>query len=611
MEKDEVPWDSLDQLKEENNLLKVGRNGKPDFRYFYLSPDYTYLAYKGGKKESESSRVEWTKCKKELSIGPNTANFARLNGTYKTNCFSIEKLDGTTLDIVCKDKAEFTMCIEAIKYLLKNGPPNDKDRTKLKRNTLKPGAVGEPKKIANKIVVKPKDDVTTLMEKSNDAYAWGMAGWGQLGSGDEGDKNIPTLVKSMLGKGVKFISCGTAHSAAITENDEIFTWGCGGCGRLGLGNADSILEPKQLFISGRNPWIFSKVSCGDMHTMAMTGDGKLYTWGQGCYGALGVGDSIDKLVPTLVEEVTVTNICAGTMCSFIIQDDGKLYSCGEGAYGRLGVGHCDVISPTFKCIDALSNVSMIAVGEFHAAAIANNDELYTWGANHNGQLGHGDFEQRNSPEFVESFRGKEVLHISSGASHMCAIINVKKLSIHMAYSWGSNSCGQLGQGPTAEKSVCTPHPLSGKLGNCSIEYITCGAFHNAAILVSEEGGEEVKELYSWGDNTYGQLGNGTFSGRQSVPTIVQALSSKNARSVYCGGFHTFASVPVMWINDAEAANCMNCQAPFSFINRRHHCRNCGGLYDDKCTSKRIPILKMGYADPQRVCDNCYNKIRNG
>jgi alpha-tubulin suppressor-like RCC1 family protein len=619
-----VPWEILDGLREGDKLLKIGRRGKPEFREVKVSADCVNLCWESKKDKNGWMEVPLASC--ELKIGPTTENFARFP-IYKTNCFSVlHDNHSLSLDIVCKDKTEFTKWIDGIKFLLKNGPPSEAARKspdakmKMSRKSMKVVKAGTntsaPAGMAGaKKAVDAQQMLKERMEENNDAYSWGQAGWGQLGQGNEDNKLFPTLLESMLGKGIKYISCGHAHTAVITESNDIFTWGAGGCGRLGNGTADSSLTPKQLFVTGRMPWTFVKVSCGDLHTLAMKEDGKLYTWGHGAFGALGHGDCKDFLVPTLVEEISAVDICAGSMCSFVIQDDGKLYSCGEGSHGRLGIGHVDIISATFQCIESLSNVTQIACGEYFTAAIVNSEELYTWGANKDGQLGHGDFIDRSSPELVESFRGKSVMHVSCGAAHMVSIVNVKKLSLHMAYSWGSNSCGQLGQGTTAEKAVSTPHPLTGKLGTSNINYITCGAFHTAALTLSSEkdaDDDSNVELYTWGNNTYGQLGVGQLAESYvNTPTLVTYLSSKNTRSVHCGAFHTFATVAAMWINDEEATQCMACKSSFTTFNRRHHCRHCGGVYCSKCSSKKIPLLKFGLVEPQRVCDKCYNKVKGG
>ena len=96
---------------------------------------------------------------------------------------------------------------------------------------------------------------------------------------------------------------------------------------------------------------------------------------------------------------------------------------------------------------------------------------------------------------VEAFRGKPVLQVSAGAAHMVAVINVKKLNLRLAYSWGSNSCGQLGQGPSADKVVNAPKPLSGQFGQSNVDQVECGAFHSALLRTQTMVADDKGRLY--------------------------------------------------------------------------------------------------------------------
>lgn len=89
------------------------------------------------------------------------------------------------------------------------------------------------------------------------------------------------------------------------------------------------------------------------------------------------------------------------------------------------------------------------------------------------------------------------------------------------------------------------------------------------------------------------------------PVLVDTLQGKEVRAVACGGRHTVILVAKEWIGDAEAAQCMRCSVKFSFSQRRHHCRNCGGVFCGKCSAHRLPLLTLGFVDPVRVCNSCF------
>jgi hypothetical protein len=93
------------------------------------------------------------------------------------------------------------------------------------------------------------------------------------------------------------------------------------------------------------------------------------------------------------------------------------------------------------------------------------------------------------------------------------------------------------------------------------------------------------------------------------PLQVVALQRKEVRSVACGNGFTICTVATEWMRDDEAPNCMRCDQPFNTLTRRrHHCRNCGGIFCDRCSSNRLPLLKLGHIEPVRVCDGCYARL---
>ncbi len=109
---------------------------------------------------------------------------------------------------------------------------------------------------------------------------------------------------------------------------------------------------------------------------------------------------------------------------------------------------------------------------------------------------------------------------------------------------------------------------------------------------------------------------------QLVPFLDEhgQLVDKEVVSIQCGGRFTCAMVARRWISDSETKVCMSvaCKstpegmggAMFTTFLRRHHCRNCGGVYCDKCTSHKMPILALGFITPVRVCDSCHLDLVN-
>lgn len=149
--------------------------------------------------------------------------------------------------------------------------------------------------------------------KSGELYTWGFGSAGRLGLNNAGetsdprsDATRPTLVQSLLGLPVANVSCGFAHTAAVTADARLFVWGSGATGKLGLG---PVAGKEECFCPMPTPLVLGSaarvraVSCGSAHTAAVTDDGRLFVWGCGDGGRLGLG--LDRMQtayrPTLVD----------------------------------------------------------------------------------------------------------------------------------------------------------------------------------------------------------------------------------------------------------------------------------------------------------------------
>jgi len=352
------------------------------------------------------------------------------------------------------------------------------------------------------------------------------------------------------------------------------------------------------------------VCCGAFHCAALTSQGALLTWGCNLYGQLGHGpDCKDAKGPTYVEdllkaqgdgaEIFVDSIACGSNFTACLTEDGKLYTWGCGDHGALG--HNDTKDQTRpKAVNDLvgMDVRKIAAGDGHMFACTDR-ETYGWGWNFAGQLGIQHTEDQYRPHVVEVLRGNQVESIACGAAHTVAVVLLVQFNSHLTYSWGSNAFGQLGQGK--QKRVLQPTPIP-KIGKQPIAEVQCGSMHT---LVRTENGE----VWSCGSGKYGQLGHGNTTDVDEFK-LIEGLKGKNARVMACGGENSAVLTARAWVEDSEAKECMGagCKKLFSFVIRKHHCRNCGGIYCADCSSKKMAILKYGVIDPVRVCGNCFIKL---
>ena len=140
-----------------------------------------------------------------------------------------------------------------------------------------------------------------------------------------------------------------------------------------------------------------QVAAGDEHSVFVTADGLVYACGLNDNGQLGVGDTEDRLVPTLVtgqlQGKTAVYVAAGDHHTLCITGDGSLFSWGRNVKGRLGVGDTeDKNAPTLVTELQGKRVVHVAAGEFHTICNTSNGSVFTWGAGASGQLGLGDDE---------------------------------------------------------------------------------------------------------------------------------------------------------------------------------------------------------------------------
>lgn len=137
---------------------------------------------------------------------------------------------------------------------------------------------------------------TVAWTHSDEVFSWGSGKAGQLGLGDNRDRNAPVIVRSLLGKGTRFISCGQNHTAVVTSRNELYTFGWGQHGRLGHGDEDMLNTPKKVDDLSR---LVKTVVCGAYHTVALTTAGKALTCGWGEFGQLGYRATTRTLVPAI------------------------------------------------------------------------------------------------------------------------------------------------------------------------------------------------------------------------------------------------------------------------------------------------------------------------
>ena len=187
------------------------------------------------------------------------------------------------------------------------------------------------------------------------AHACGENDDGLLGVGDTETRLVPTLVTGQLqGKAAVCAATGDSHTLCITADGSLFSWGDSNRGQLGVGDAETRHAPT--LVTGLQGERVVHIAAGGYHTICSTADGSVFTWGAGERAQLGLGDDkSDRLLPTLVR---------------------------GGLQGK--------------------QVVQVAAGGYHSACVAEDGSVYTWGDNDSGQLGKEDMDYANLPVLVRA-----------------------------------------------------------------------------------------------------------------------------------------------------------------------------------------------------------------
>ncbi|CAI9096909.1 OLC1v1033170C2 [Oldenlandia corymbosa var. corymbosa] len=376
--------------------------------------------------------------------------------------------------------------------------------------------------------------------------SWGRGASGQLGGGIEEIRMYPAAVASLslpssfglsspipgrlpVSKGsaingmekedeneVKIgISCGLFHSALLV-NGQVWIWGKGDGGRLGLGHENPVFVPTLNANLGPNP--IKSIALGGLHSVALNSLGQIFTWGYGGFGALGHSVYHRELSPRLVEGPWGQEICSIATSgahTAAITNSGELYTWGrDEGDGRLGLGpgrgpnETGGLSVPTKVKALPVAVAAVSCGGFCTMALTEQGQLWNWGANSNYELGRGDKLGGWKPQPIPSLLDICIVQIASGGYHSLALTDKGEV-----LSWGHGGHGQLGHSSIANHKIPTRIEA---LANERVIHIACGGSSSAAI--TDEG-----KLYTWGNAKDCQLGISGLPEVQSSPVEVKFL----------------------------------------------------------------------------------------
>lgn len=357
----------------------------------------------------------------------------------------------------------------------------------------------------------------SLVPHEGFGFSWGSGKDGRCGTGNEDP--VPLPVKIFKENTVLIsLKSGYHHSAAVTNEGLVYTWGRGLFGQLGHGNNEICKVPTQ--ITRLASFKITQVSCGWQHTMCLSNTGKVFTWGYGEDGQLGHGDCKDYLSPREVavfHDINISNISCGHSHSGCIGDK-KLFMWGCNPDGRCYCITSEPIPIPVKI--TISKPISLDLGVNHSAVVTEDGKVFMAGLGQEGQLGIVSTGFLQMYE-LNMFGEKNKAEMAACGDAFTLVMNWRG----EVFSFGKGAHGRTGRGSTKEIYEVGLVKI-----NEAVKSISAGCRHASAVGVSGD-------LYVWGFNYYYQLG--LDADNKDVDYPVKTGIDK-VFSVSCGYFHTMA-----------------------------------------------------------------------
>ena len=329
-----------------------------------------------------------------------------------------------------------------------------------------------------------------------------------------------------------------------------------------------------------------RVAAGGYAGYAVLSDGRVWAWGDDLEGQLGdAAQGLIRTVPVGVRSLTaVTRVAGGGNSAYGVTRAGTVFAWGDDSTGELADERF-ALRPVPGLVRSLPAVSYLAAGAFAAYAISRNGSAWSWGDNSFGQLGTGSGQVETTVPHVIA-RLKDVVEIASGSADAYAL-----LKNGTVWAWGDNSLGQLGNGEcdstTGSRSVCLGSDIPRKVPGLT-DVVAIAAGGDSGYALRRDG-----SVWAWGDDGFGELGNGVIRLDEDKPARVKGLGDVVAIAAgSCSGYALF--------NDGEV-----------WAWGRG---DFGQLGDGAMSERKLPVRVKGLTDVMQVVgggDMAYALERDG
>ncbi|XP_068126243.1 serine/threonine-protein kinase Nek8 isoform X2 [Hyperolius riggenbachi] len=267
---------------------------------------------------------------------------------------------------------------------------------------------------------------------------------------------ISRFLEGQSGVTIKHVSCGDLFTACLTDRGIIMTFGSGSNGCLGHANFNDVTQPK--IVEALLGYEIVHVSCGASHVLAVSNEKEVFSWGRGDNGRLGLGSQESHNSPQQVaipQDYEPQRVVCGIDSSMILTVGNQILSCGSNRFNKLGLDNIMSVSEpssegqveeayTFTPVQSapLNQEAILCadVGTSHSAAVTSQGQCYTFGSNQHGQLGTSAHRSSRVPYLVSAPQGLKVTMVACGDAFTVAVC-----ADGQVFTWGKGARGRLGR----------------------------------------------------------------------------------------------------------------------------------------------------------------------